>query len=373
MTAGSTRFDMTGRGADWTGVTGALFGDLDEQTRRRFGIGEGARARDKATAAAAEERVVRCDKLPREIVAAPRQAAPQTPWQFTRADWWQVAKRTFGQISEDRVMSVAGGVTFFGLLALFPAITALVSLFGLFADPAAIGSYLDLLRDFLPAEAVDIIATQVEKITSAPAVSLSIASIFALGMAFYSANGGMKAMIEALNVAFFKIETRNFITLNLTAMAFTLGGMLMIIMMIGVIAVIPAILAWIPMTDAAEWTLFVMRWPVMLTLLMLALSALYRWGPNKADSRWQWISPGASFAALGLMAASMLFSWYAANFADYNETYGSLGAVILLMMWLWIASMVVMMGAEINSEVERQLRIANGQPVPVNPMTHQAD
>ncbi|MDO5612863.1 MAG: YihY/virulence factor BrkB family protein [Paracoccus sp. (in: a-proteobacteria)] len=364
---------MSSSRSDWSDVTGALFGDLDDATRHRFGIGKGEQTRAETRARSAEERATRSDKLPRQVVAPARPDAAQTPWQFTRGDWWQVGKRTFAQIGEDRVMSVAGGVTFFGLLALFPAITALVSLFGLFADPVRISENLDLLRDFLPEDAIAIIATQVEKITSAPAVSLSIASLFALGMAFYSANGGMKAIIEALNVAFFKAETRSFIKLNLTAMAFTLGGMLMIVMMIGVIAVIPAILAWVPMTRAAEWALFIVRWPIMLALLMLALSALYRWGPNKADSRWQWISPGAIFAALGLMVASMLFSWYAANFADYNETYGSLGAVILLMMWLWIASMVVMMGAEINSEVERQLRILNGLPVPVNPMTHRVD
>ncbi|MDO5632936.1 MAG: YihY/virulence factor BrkB family protein [Paracoccus sp. (in: a-proteobacteria)] len=359
--------------SDWSDVTAALFGDLDDATRHRFGIGKGQQARAETKARTAEERATRSDKLPREVVAPPRPDAPQTPWQLTRGDWWQVAKRSFAQISEDRVMSVAGGVTFFGLLALFPAITALVSLFGLFADPVKIEQNLDYLSDFLPEEAVEIISGQVQTIVNAPAVSLSIASLLALGMAFYSANGGMKALIEALNVAFFKVETRNFLILNLTAMAFTLGGMFMIIMMIGVIAVIPAVLAWVPMSGAVEWLLWVVRWPVMLALLMLALSALYRWGPNKADSRWQWISPGAIFAALGLMTASMLFSWYATNFADYNETYGSLGAVILLMMWLWIASMVVMMGAEINSEVERQLRILNGKPVPVNPMTQTVD
>ena len=360
------------RAGGWGDVTDALFGELDADTRQRFGVGAGEKARADAEAEAKEELITRCDKGPRKVMGPARPGAPQTPWQFSLSDWWTVAKRTVSQISEDRVMSVAGGVTFFALLAMFPAITALVSLFGLFADPATIAESLDLLDNFLPAEALDIVRTQVEKIASAPAVSLSLAGLFALGMAFYSANGGMKALIEALNVAFFKVETRSFVRLNLTAMAFTLSGLVMIILMIGVIAVIPAILAWVPMSASAEWMLDIMRWPVMLGLLMLALSAIYRWGPNKADSRWEWISPGAAFAAVGLMAASMLFSWYAANFANYNETYGSLGAVIGLMMWLWIASMVVMLGAEINSEVERQLRIANGQPVPGDPAVDEA-
>ena len=348
-----------GRGA---GLFDALFAPLDAEVRQEFGIGREARA-----AAEAPEEGTPLHAVP-TVVQPARPNAPQTPWQFTRDDWLAVAKRTVSQISEDRVSSVAGGVTFFGLLAMFPALTAIVSLYGVFAEPGTIAGHLDMLERFLPASALDIIRSQVVAITSAPGTALSIAGVFALLMAFYSATGGMKAMIEALNIAFFKTETRGFIKLNLLAMGLTIGGMILVIAMIGVIAVIPIVLEWLPLPGGTEWAVTILRWPLMFAVLMLALAAVYRFGPNKPDSRWEWISPGATLATLGLVIASMLFSWYAANLTDFNETYGSLGAVIGLMMWLWIASMVVLVGAELNSEVERHLKLVNGVPVPGDPV-----
>lgn len=340
------------------GVVAAFFAPLDDETRRRFRIGaENNPATDDVTGHPE-------DGGARLVAQAANPDAPQTPWQFSGADWLAVGKRTVAQIGKDRVTSVAGGVTFFALLAMVPALTALVSLYGLFADPATIAGHLDLLQRFLPAGALDIIRGQVEAISAAPATALSVAGFSALAMAFYSATGGTKALIEALNVAFFKVETRGFIKLNLLAMGFTIAGMMLVIGMIGVIAVIPALLRWIPLPGGTEWAVTVLRWPLMFAVLLTALAAIYRWGPNKSDLRWQWLSPGALLATAGLGIASILFSWYAANFADFNKTYGSLGAVVGLMMWFWIASIVVMVGAELNAEIERHLNLENGVPVP---------
>lgn len=345
----------------------ALFDDLTDDQRRRFAL-SGPQGTATSPDAAPNSALTSAPEAPK-----PRRpvlpGAPQTPWQLPLKSWIELGRRVIAEIGRDRVMSVAGGVTFFGLLALFPAITALVSIYGLFTDPATMTGHLAALERLLPPEAVGIIAAQVERIASAPGSALSLAGIVALAMALYSATGGMKALIEALNVAWFETEKRGFLALNAVAMTFTLGGIALIVMMIGVIAVIPIALKYLHLGGAAEWLVTVIRWPLMFAVLMFALACIYRWGPSVSHPRWHWITPGAIFAGLGLIGSSMLFSWYAGNFGNYNEVYGSLGAVIVLMMWLWITAMVIMVGAEINSEVERQLDKENGLPLPGAPAT----
>lgn len=327
------------------GVLDALFGDLDDATRARFGMVGGAEPAPKT----------------RTVVAAGSDAGLRD---LGKDDYLSIGKAVVEQVSTDRVTAVAGGITFFGLLSLFPALTALVSIYGLVADRATISDHLDLLQSFLPQGALDIIRDQVESITATPGTALSVAGIVGLLVAFYSANGGMKALLSALNVAFFQTETRGFVRLNMVSMAFTLGGIVMIVLMLGVITVIPILLQMLPLADSTSTWVAVIRWPIMFAVLILALAALYRWGPDAPDSRWRWVSPGAVLAAVGLVVTSILFSWYAANFANYNETYGSLGAVIALMMWLWFASTIVLVGAEVNSEIERHLRELAGAHVP---------
>lgn len=333
-------------------VYDALFGPLPADWRARKGLP----AAETPTPATAKPTT-----KPSDAASPPRlPGAPDSPWDLSRASWIEIAKRTVKEFSKDRVTSVAGGVTFFGLLALFPAITALVSIYGLLADPQTILRHMEGLNRFLPQGAVDVIAGQVQSIVNAPTTALSAAGAISILLALYSANGGMKALIEALNVAWFETEKRGFIKLNLVSMAFTLGGIVVILLLIGLVAVLPVALSLLAFGSGMETLVSLARWPVMIAVLMLCLSAIYRWGPSKDDAAWHWISPGAIVAALGLVTASVLFSWYASNFANYNETYGSLGAAVGLMMWLWIAAIVIMTGAEINSEVERQIRIENG-------------
>ncbi|MFN3524565.1 MAG: YihY/virulence factor BrkB family protein, partial [Paracoccus sp. (in: a-proteobacteria)] len=295
----------------------------------------------------------------------PPAAQPARLRDLRMGDLVRVAKSTVTRIGEDRVTSVSGGVTFFGLLSLFPAITAFVSIYGLMADTSTIEGHLSLLQDFLPDGSLDIIRAQVTSIATSPAGALSVAGIVALLAAIWSANGGMKALLSALNVAFFQRETRSFVRLNLVAMMFTLGGLLVIGIMLAVIAVIPVLLRLVPMAPASEAMVSSIRWPIMFAVLVLALAAIYRWGPAMPNSRWRWVSPGALIAAVALVVTSMLFSWYAANFGNYNQTYGSLGAVIALMTWLWLNATIVLIGAEINSELERHTRLMAGLPDPL--------
>lgn len=342
-------------------VYDAFFGPLPADWRARRGLadqpgGGPPRLAGGAVDAGAKTKIANAGPPPR------RPGAPSSPWQLSRKSWVAVLKRTAEEFTRDRVTSVAGGVTFFALLALFPAITALVSIYGWLADPASITEHLNTLNRFLPDSAVELLAGQVQAIASAPKSALSIAGIIAILIALWSANGGMKAMIEALNIAWFETEKRSFIKLNLVSLAMTLTAIVGIILLLLAIAVIPTILRIVMAGSAVETIVNLARWPVMLGLLILGLAFIYRFGPSKDDPGWQWISPGALVAALGLMIASMGFSFYVSNFANYNETYGSLGAAIVMMMWLWIAAIVVMTGAELNSEVERQIKIENGVP-----------
>ncbi|MBU2959057.1 YihY/virulence factor BrkB family protein [Paracoccus sp. 1_MG-2023] len=321
------------------GIVAALLGPLDDDTRRNYGL-----------------------DTSRPIESSAPAGRPARMRDLGPGDLWSIIRATVASIGEDRVSSVAGGVTFFGLLSLFPAITAFVSLYGLLSDPAGIEGQMDLLDDLLPASALEIIRGQVVAIASAPTSALSVAGLLALLIAFWSANGGMKALLSALNVAVMQGETRGFVRLNLVAMTFTLGGLLMIALMLVVIAVVPAALQLLPVGWGAETLITYSRWPIMFAVLIMGLAAIYRWGPAVPDSRWRWISPGAIMAAVGLVVISMLFSWYAANFANYNETYGSLGAVIALMIWLWLNATIVLVGAELNAEVERHLKRKAGIP-----------
>lgn len=339
----------------------ALFGELPAEVKARYGLTGADGSAGGNPGDTARNASIKSAKA--AAVPGRKPGAPASPWELGRASWIEIAKRVVKEIGNDRVTSVAGGVTFFGLLALFPAITALVSIYGLFADRETIIGTLDALNRFVPAGAMELIRDQIVAIVTAPSKALGLATIVGLLTALWSANGGIKALIEALNIAWFERESRGFIKLNLVSLAFTLGGIALICLLIATIAILPAVIQALPLGPLGETTASLARWPLMFVVLMVALAALYRWGPDKDDAKWHWISPGAVVATLGLIAASALFSWYAANFADYNKTYGALGAVIGLMMWLWIAAIVVMVGAEINSEAERQVQKENGIPL----------
>ena len=276
------------------------------------------------------------------------------PWQIPWAGWKDILWRTYQQISEDRLLAVAAGVVFYGLLALFPAVTAVVSLYGLFANASTINEHLSLLAGFLPAGAIDIVQEQVNRLVSKGDAKLSFGFIFGLGMALWSANAGMKAIMDALNVVYDEKEKRGFIKLNLVSLAFTIGGIIAILLAVGAVVVLPLVLGYLGLGSIGEILLRVLRWPLLLALIIIGLAVLYRFGPSRREPRWQWLTVGSVFAAVAWLVSSGLLSWYLSSFANYDATYGSLGAGIGLMMWMWISSIVILFGAELNSEIEHQ-------------------
>jgi membrane protein len=276
------------------------------------------------------------------------------PWQIPWAGWKDIFWRTYQELNEDRLLAVAAGVVFYGLLALFPGITALVSVYGLFAKASTINEHLSLLAGFFPGGAMDIIQEQVNRLVSKGDAKLSLGFIFGLGVAIWSANAGMKAVIDALNVVYAEKEKRGFIKLNLVSLAFTLCGIAAALLALGAVVVLPLVLSYIGLGAVTEIVVRVLRWPVLLMLIIIGLAVLYRYAPSRREPRWQWVSVGSVFAAVAWLISSGLISWYLSNFANYDATYGSLGAAIGLVMWMWISCIVILFGAELNSEVEHQ-------------------
>ena len=257
-------------------------------------------------------------------------------------------------MQDDRLVSVAAGVTFYLLLAIVPGIAAIVSIYGLFADPGTMQGHLNSLAGLLPGGAVDIVGEQIARIAGQGRATLGTAFVTSLVISLWSANAGTKALFDALNVAYDETEKRSFVRLTLVTLGCTLGAVLFLIVALAGVVVVPLVLNAVGLGPAVEMILRMARWPILLAIVGTGLAALYRYGPSRDQPRWRWVTWGSAFASLGWLVASLLFSWYAASFGSYNETYGSLGAVVGFMTWMWISCVVILLGAKLNAEMEHQ-------------------
>ncbi|KQP61406.1 hypothetical protein ASG40_01590 [Methylobacterium sp. Leaf399] len=277
----------------------------------------------------------------------------QTPSAIPVKGWKDIAMRVYGDIKENRIVSVAAGVTFYVLLAIFPAIAALVSCYGLVADSATINEQIASLQGILPSGALEIVGEQVKRINEKGDTTLGLTFFTGIVLSVWSANGGMKAVFDALNVVYEERETRNFVWLNLRSLTFTAGALLFVVLALVAIVVLPAVFALVGLSEKA-WFIALLRWPALLLAVLGGLALLYRYGPSRDAPKWRWVTWGSAVAGILWLAASLLFSWYVSNFGKYNETYGSLGAVVGFMTWIWLSTTIVLVGAEINAEMEHQ-------------------
>jgi len=277
-----------------------------------------------------------------------------SPAQIPAKGWWNVLKRVATAFSDDRLMTEAAGVTFYALLALFPAIATLISLYGLFADPKSVSDQLQNLGGIVPGGGLDIIKDQVTSLTSKGSQALGFSALFGLLTSLWSANQGIKSLFDALNVVYHEHEERSFIRRTLVSLSFTLGAIVFVLLALGAIVVVPVVLAYIGLDSVVHTLLAVARWPLMMVIVAVLLALIYRYGPDRRRARWQWVSWGSAFSAAGWILGSVAFSYYVANFGSYDKTYGSLGAAIGFMTWIWISTIIVLLGAELNSELERQ-------------------
>jgi membrane protein len=280
-------------------------------------------------------------------------------WLLFRADWGAVLWRVYQKMNDNRLLAVAAGVVFYGLLAVFPAITAFVSLYGLMADPSTIHERLSLATGVLPQGALNILNEQLTRLTSHRTSALSVGFIGGLLVALWSANAGAKAIMDALNVAYDETEKRSFVRLNLVALAFTLGTIFALMLALGAVVIAPIMLSQLGLSGANETLIALGRWPILLGLVVLGLTILYRYGPSLSEPQWTWLFPGNVIAAVCWLVLSGLFSWYIAHFGNYDATYGSLGAAIGMMTWMWISMIVVLLGAELNADIQRKANSAS--------------
>ena len=302
-----------------------------------------------------------------------RQAA--SPSEIPAAGWRDIVWRTWKEFNKDQILSVAAGSSFFGLLALFPGMAAFVSLYGLFADVGEAHKHLSALAGVLPADSLTFIGEEMVRIASAKSSSLSMTFVVSLLLSFWSANAGVKALFSGLNVAYEETEKRSFIRLNLIGLLFTvLIVSFLILAMIATVA-IPVVLNFFNL-DPQSRLLALLRWPLLLVIVITGLSVLYRFGPSREHPQWRWVTWGSTMAAFGWLAVSLLFSWYVGAFAHYDRTYGSLGAVVGFMTWMWLSVTVILLGGELNSEMEHQTvrDSTTGRPLPMGMRgAHMAD
>ncbi len=274
----------------------------------------------------------------------------EIPMRGLRDVFWRVV----GEVSEDRVMLIAGGVTFYLLLAMFPALAALVSLYGLAADPLTIANHLRKLAIMLPPGAFDIVADQIRALAGRREESLGITFFVGLAFALWSTHSGTLALFDAMNVAYEEKEKRGLVRLNLIGLAFTLCAIVGAIAVVALIAVIPLILSYVWLDGLKEKLALYGRWPLLLIIVAGAVTTIYRFAPSREPARLRWLTWGAVLTTIAWSAMSLGFAFYLDHFANYNATYGTLGALIGLLVWIWLSVTILIIGAELNAELEHQ-------------------
>ena len=301
----------------------------------------------------------------RILAAEPgRGRTARSPSQIPGRGWSDILWRTWREFNNDRITTVAAGITFFGLLSLFPGLAAFVSLYGLFADIHDAQREIMALGGFAPRGAVVFLGEQMIRLAAAKGSTLSLTFVLSLLLSLWSANSATKALINGLNIAYDEKEKRSFLAVTLQSLAFTLGGIVLAIVGLVAVVAVPLVLPFAD--DAGPW-LSLLRWPAMLVVIMFSLAAIYRYGPSREHARWRWVSWGGAAAAVLWLAVSFGYSWYVGHLANYGRVYGPFGAAAGAIVWLWLSTTVILLGAELNAEIEHQTAVdsTTGAPRPL--------
>lgn len=283
-------------------------------------------------------------------------------------DWWAILRRSWATIGRENLSLVAAGVAFYALFALFPTLSVLVALYGFVADPVDVRDQLNALSELAPEEALGPVKEQLETLAGASRSTLSLTTVFGLALALWSSRAGVSAMILGLNIAYKEREKRNYFLHLAVSLALTLALVVVVAVAIAMVVAIPLVLASLPFEPGfAATAVNVLRWPLAMVTVMVGIALLYRYGPARRGPRLPWFTWGAALATFFWLLASLLFSYYVAAFANYNETYGSLAAIIALLMWFFVSALVVLAGAALNAEMEYQTRLDTtvGPPRPL--------
>ena len=289
---------------------------------------------------------------PRAVATDGRGRRADTPQEIPAKGWKDIAKRTLKEVKADQVPLLGAGVAFYVLLALFPAIIAGVSIYGLVADPQTVRDQINQLTNMLSPETAKLVGTQLEQVTSSAGGALGLATVLGILTALWSASSGMKALITGVNLAYDETEGRKFVKLRGLSILMTVGAMVLLAVALALIVGFPAVPDSWP--TSLQWTAAILRFVLLAVLLMAGLAALYRYAPDRDKPRWSWASPGSVVATVLWVLASVGFSVYVNAFGNYNKTYGALAGIIILMFWLYLSAFVVLVGAELNAEMELQ-------------------
>ena len=289
------------------------------------------------------------------------------PWEIPAAGWKQVLVRTKDEIKEDRVGLMAAGVAFYAMLAIFPALIAAITVWGLVSDPQQIQQTIGGFTGALPEGAATLLENQISQIASASDSALGWALAASLAGAVWSASSGTKGLMNAINAAYDEAETRGFLKVRGLALLLTVGGVFFGLLVLGLIAVLPGVLAALDLGSTFERVLGWARWPILAAALVGGLAVMYRSAPDRDRPEWSWLSWGAVVALVIWLLASAGFSWYVTSFGSFGETYGSIAGVIVLMLWFFLTAFAVLLGAELNAEMERQTNrdTTRGDPRPM--------
>jgi membrane protein len=265
---------------------------------------------------------------------------------------FQIAKNVVFRIGRDNLMLVAAGVAFYAMTAIFPAIATFVSIYGLFANPDAVQEQIVGFSSLLPATSFKLLTDALQNFASKSSSTLNIALLVSLFLALWSAKAGVSSLMTGLNIANETTEKRSFIVQQAVALALTLGAILFAMVAIGAIALLPAIIDFLPLSDGAKTGLGLGRWPLLTLLVCFGLAVMYRFGPCRERAKWKWITWGAAIATVLWLVGSGAFSFYVSRFGSYDATYGSLAAPVILLLWFWLSALVALLGAEIDAEME---------------------
>lgn len=297
----------------------------------------------------------------------PRGRRAEQPSDIPKPGWLDIFWRVWHELSDDRVTLLAAGVAFFALLSLFPALAAIIAFWALILDPLEIASQISDLSRFLPPGASSIIVEQANQISENTDAGLSVTALVSLIVAMFVASKGVRGLIMGLNIVYGEEERRGLIVKFVTVMALTVGLVVMPVVTIGIIALVPLVVESLGLEGPMVTLVSLLRWPFLLVVMMVVIAVLYRFGPYRSSPRWEWVSVGTITATLIWLLASGGLSLYVRYIANINELYGSLGAVVVLLLWFFISSFIILVGGELNGEMERQTRrdTTTGEPKPM--------
>jgi membrane protein len=335
------------------------------------------RVEEKAARRAAAAEAAAAEAERRDAPDAPPEDAPSAgtlpgvaatkPTEIPWRGWRQIVKRSWAENKADNMPIISGGVAFFGFLAIFPALIAMISIYGLVASPATVARQVESFSTSLPKSSAALISEQLKNITSHSGGALTVGLVISILAAIWSASGGVGNLITAVNIAYDEVETRSFVKLKLRSLALTLGAIVFVLITLGLVAVLPAVLDKLPLGVVGTVLAQVVRWVLLLAVMAGSLAVLYRVAPDRDAPKFRWVSLGSVVVTVVWAIVSLLFSFYVNNFGSYDKTYGAIAGVIVLMLWLYLTCYLVLLGAEINAETEHQTArdTTEGAPVPM--------